>query len=154
VSDEAAFAFGEDDEHPGWHSWRLKDASRYNGFLGKLIVRLEDGKARVRMFPERVHSNLQDAIHGGTTLGFIDVSLFAASRMFGLIEAGTAVTLDLSTQFIGSGRMGEPLDAEVELLRETRRLIFMRGLIVQEDVKVAAFAGTIRKSVGKGLADN
>jgi acyl-coenzyme A thioesterase PaaI-like protein len=157
VSDEAAFAFGEDEDHPGWHSWRLKDASRYNGFLGKLIVRLEDGQkpqtARVRMFPERIHTNLQDAIHGGTTLGFIDVSLFAASRMFGLIEAGTAVTLDLSTQFIGSGRMGEPLDAEVELLRETRRLIFMRGLVVQGETTVAAFAGTIRKGGGKGLAE-
>jgi acyl-coenzyme A thioesterase PaaI-like protein len=105
------------------------------------------------MVPARIHTNLQDAIHGGTTLGFIDVSLFAASRMFGLIEAGTAVTLDLSTQFIGVGQVDAPLDAEVELLRETRRLIFMRGLVVQGDIKVAAFAGTIRKSVGTGLAD-
>ena len=153
MSDEAAFAFGEDPEHPGWYSWRLKDASRYNGFLGNLIVRLEEDRTRVRMFPTRVHTNLQDAIHGGTTLGFIDVALFAASRMFGLIGAGTAVTLDLSTQFIGAGRLGEPLDAEVELLRETRRLIFMRGLVVQGDEKIAAFAGTIRKSVGKGLAE-
>jgi acyl-coenzyme A thioesterase PaaI-like protein len=153
MSDEAAFAFGEDPEHPGWYSWRLKDDTRYNGFLGKLIVRREGDLARVRMFPTRVHSNLQDAIHGGTTLGFIDVSLFAASRMFGLIDAGTAVTLDLSTQFIGVGRMDSPLDAEVECLRETRRLIFMRGLVFQGDDKVAAFAGTIRKSVGTGLAD-
>ena len=149
MSDEAAFAFGEDPDHPGWHSWRLKDDTRYNGFLGKLIIRREGDLARVRMFPTRVHSNLQDAIHGGTTLGFIDVALFGASRMFGLIEAGTAVTLDLSTQFIGAGRMGEPLDAEVELLRETRRLIFMRGLVVQGDNKVAAFAGTIRKSTAR-----
>ena len=153
MSDEAAFAFGEDPDHPGWHSWRLKDDTRYNGFLGKLIVRQEGDIARVRMVPTRIHTNLQDAIHGGTTLGFIDVSLFAASRMFGLIDAGTAVTLDLSAQFIGVGRMGQPLDAEVECLRETRRLIFMRGLVVQGDTKVAAFAGTIRKSVGTGLAD-
>ena len=153
MSDEPAFSFGEDPDHPGWHGWRLKDATRYNGFLGKILVRREGTVARVRMFPERVHTNLQDAIHGGTTLGFIDVALFAASRMFGLIEAGTAVTLDLSNQFIGGGRIGEPLDAEVELLRETRRLIFMRGLVIQGENKVAAFAGTIRKSVGKGLAD-
>ncbi len=153
MADDPAFAFGEDPEHPGWHCWKLRDESRYNGFLGKLLVRREGDLARVRMFPQRVHSNLQDSIHGGTTLGFIDVALFAAARMFGQIEAGTAVTLDLSTQFIGAGTMAEPLDAEVECLRETRRLIFMRGLVVQGDLKVAAFAGTIRKSVGKGLAD-
>ncbi len=151
MTDESAFAFGPDPDHPGWHSWALRDDTRYNGFLGRILVRLENDRALVRMFPTRAHSNLQDAVHGGTTLGFIDVSLFAASRMFGLIEAGTAVTLDLSTQFIGGGRTDAPLDAEVELLRETRRLIFMRGLVVQGDHKVAAFAGTIRKAVGAGV---
>jgi uncharacterized protein (TIGR00369 family) len=145
VSDDAAFDFGEDADHPGWYSWRLKDDTRYNAFLGKLIVRREGGMARVRMFPERRHSNLQDVMHGGATLGLIDVALFAASRMFGLITAGHAVTLDLSTQFIGAGRLDLAIDAEVELLRETRRLLFLRGLIVQGDTKVAAFAGTIRK---------
>ncbi len=152
MTDPLPFAFGEDPDNPGWYSWRLRDDSRYNAFLGPLIVRREGDAARVRMFPARAHTNLQDAIHGGTTLGFIDVALFAAARMLGLI-AGTAVTLDLSTQFIGAGTAAEPLDAEVELLRETRRLIFMRGLIVQREHKVAAFAGTIRKSVGIGAVE-
>ena len=151
--DEPAFAFGEDPSHPGWHSWQLRDDSRYNAFLGPLLVRREGEAARVRMFPARRHTNLQDGIHGGTTLGFIDVASFAAARMLGLIAAGSAVTLDLSTQFIGVGRADAPLDAEVELLRETRRLIFMRGLVVQEGSTIAAFSGTIRKSVGTGLAD-
>ncbi len=151
MSDEAAFAFGEDPDHPGWYSWRLKDSSRYNAFLGKLIVRREGEIARVRMFPTRAHTNLQDSIHGGTTMGFADVALFAAARMLGLIEAGSAVTLEMTFQFIGTGTTERPLDAEVELLRETRRMIFMRGLVVQEDNRIASFSGTIRKSVGKGI---
>ena len=83
----------------------------------------------------------------GALLAFIDVVLFAAARGFGLITAGTAVTLDLNTQFIGSGRLGEPLEAQVELLKETGRLLFLRGLVVQgeDEAKVAAFSGTIRK---------
>lgn len=153
MSDEPAFAFGEDPDHPGWYSWRLKDDNRYNGFLGPLMVRREGNIARVRMIPERKHTNLQNAIHGGTTMGFIDLALFAAARMFDLIEAGSAVTLDLSTQFIGAGDPTLALDAEVELLRETRRLLFMRGLVVQGEHKVAAFAGTIRKGVGKGIVE-
>ena len=78
-------------------------------------------------------------------MGFIDVALFGASRVFGLIEAGTAVTLDLSVQFIGAGKTGVMMEAEVELLRETRRLLFLRGLVVQDEETVAAFSGTIRK---------
>jgi acyl-coenzyme A thioesterase PaaI-like protein len=55
------------------------------------------------------------------------------------------VTLDLSVQFIGAGVVGEPMDAEVELLKETGRLLFMRGLVLQGETRVAAFSGTIRK---------
>ena len=57
------------------------------------------------------------------------------------------MTLDLNTQFIGGGRIGEPIEAQVECLKETGRLLFLRGLVVQGDdgMKIAAFSGTIRK---------
>ncbi len=145
------FDTSPDPENPGWFHWNMIDPSRYNGHtLGKMIIRLEgQGKARLRMFPEHRHSNLLDSVHGGALLGFMDVSLFAASRMFGLIDVGSAVTLDLSAQFIGAGKIGEPLDAEVELLKETYRLIFLRGLILQGDNKISGFSGTIRKPSAK-----
>jgi uncharacterized protein (TIGR00369 family) len=149
--DTPAFDSSPDPDNPGWFNWQMIDASRYNGtVLGKLIVRSEgDGKARLRMFPEHRHSNLGNAVHGGTTLGFIDVALFGAARMFGLIDTGLAVTLDLSVQFIGAGRLNEPLDAEVELLKETRRLLFLRGLVVQGADRIAGFSGTIRKPTSR-----
>jgi uncharacterized protein (TIGR00369 family) len=144
---KSAFENSPDPDNPGWYIWDLIDPSRYNGqALGKMIIRSAgSAKARLRMYPEHRHSNLLDSIHGGATLGFIDVALFGAAGMFGLIEIGTAVTLDLSVQFIGAGKIGEPLDAEVELLKETKRLLFMRGLVLQGEHRVAAFSGTIRK---------
>lgn len=149
--DTPAFDSSPDPENPGWFNWQMVDDSRYNGqVLGKMLVRSEgDGKARLRMFPEHRHSNLGNAVHGGTTLGFIDVAMFGASRMFGLINAGTSVTLDLSVQFIGAGRIGEPMEAEVELLKETGRLLFLRGLVVQDADKIAGFSGTIRKPTAR-----
>ena len=143
--DAPAFIQADDPDYPGWQSWRLSDPTRFNALMGKMLVRRDGELARVRMFPEHRHTNLQDNVHGGVTLAFIDIALFAGSRMFGLIEAGTAVTVDLSVQFIGAGRVDVPLEAEVELLRETRRLLFLRGLVTQGDEKVAAFSGTIRK---------
>lgn len=126
-------------------TWELSDPTRFNGFLGPFLLKVEGDVARVRMTPRHEHSNLSGHVHGGALLAFVDIALFAASRGFGLIEAGTAVTLDLSVQFIGGGRIGEMLEAQVELLRETGRLLFLRGLVVQGDDKVAAFSGTIRK---------
>ena len=55
--------------------------------------------------------------------------------------------LDLSAQFIGGGVIDVPLEARIELLRETSRMLFLRGLIVQEDrPTIASFTGTLRKS--------
>ena len=143
-----AFIQADDPDHPGWQSWRLSDPSRFNAVLGKMLVRREGELAYVRMFPEHQHTNLSNNVHGGVTLAFIDVALFAGARMFGLIEAGTAVTVDLGVQFLGAGAPGVALDAEVELLKETRRLLFLRGLVRQGRASVAAFSGTIRKPTG------
>lgn len=89
-------------------------------------------------------------MHGGALMSFVDMAIFAAARGFGLIEAGTAVTLDFSAQFIGRAELDEPVEARVELLRETGRLLFLRGLVVQPDgaagdAPVLSFAATIRK---------
>jgi acyl-coenzyme A thioesterase PaaI-like protein len=102
------------------------------------------------MFPEGKHSNLLNAVHGGTLLGFIDLALFAACYHLEALNAGPSVTLDLSTQFIAPGRIDQPLDAEIEVLRSTKRLVFIRGLLVQESDAaknlVASFTATIRKA--------
>ena len=147
MSDSAPFSYAEDPEAPGWMRWQFSDATRYNAFLEPLHVRIEDAMARVRMMPRREHSNMRDNVHGGALLGFMDVALFAASRGFGVLSAGGAVTLDLSAQFIGGGVIGQPLEARIELLRETSRMLFLRGLVVQDGVPtIASFTGTLRKS--------
>jgi acyl-coenzyme A thioesterase PaaI-like protein len=143
-----SFISAPDPDHPGWDSWELRDTTRYNAFLGKMLVRAQDdGRARTRMFPGLQHSNLSNALHGGTAMGFLDISLFAAARVFGLLDPGPAVTLDLSVQFIGGGKIDQALDCEVELLKETGRLLFLRGRLLQDGDAhlVCAFSGTIRK---------
>lgn len=143
----APFSYADDPDHPGWKRWQFRDATRYNAFLEPLHVKVEGGIARVRMMPRHDHSNMRGHVHGGALLGFMDVALFAAARGFGVLSAGGAVTLDLSAQFIGGGTIGVPLEARIELLRETRAMLFLRGLIVQDDhPTIASFSGTLRKS--------
>jgi uncharacterized protein (TIGR00369 family) len=140
-----------DPEHPGWFTWNLRDPTRFNGsVMGPMIVRREDdGKVRTRMTPERRHTNLADNLHGGTILSLIDVAMFSTSRLNNLIEAGTSVTLDMSVQFIGAGKPDRPLDAVGQVLKETRRLIFLRGTVEQADELVAAWSGTVRKPTAR-----
>jgi uncharacterized protein (TIGR00369 family) len=151
VTEKPNFNPTPDPDNPGWLIWKISDERRFNAqIMGKMIVRLDDdGKARMRMFPEMRHTNLMDNLHGGTILSLIDVGIFGCSRMFGLIEAGTAVTLDLSVQFLGAGKADQPVDAVSELLKETRRLLFLRGIVEQGGEAIAAFSGTIRKPTAR-----
>ena len=135
-----------DPENPGWNHWNLKDETLFNGaVMGKMITRREGDKCRLRMFPERKHENLQGIIHGAITLALIDISLFSTMHVVGSGNAGPSVTLELSTQFVGAGDMSRPLDAVTEIVRETGKLAFIRGDVVQDGDKVAAFSGIIRK---------
>ncbi len=148
------FVYREDPDMPGWFTWDLVDNTRFNGaVMGRMWTRRETGpngeQCRLRMIPERKHTNLQEMIHGAVTLSLIDISLFAALRTLGEGNAEMAVTLELSTQFIGAGKVDRPLDSVVELVRETGRLMFLRGMVVQEDHTVASFSGIIRKAPKK-----
>lgn len=140
----------------GWFSWNLVDRTRFNtAVLGDMRVRKEGDKCRLRMFPERRHTNLGDNIHGAVTLSLIDIALFAAMHINGIGDAGPSVTVDLSTQFVGGGDPSRPLDAVSEIVRETGRMLFLRGFATQprddgsEDV-IAAYSGIVRKMRAQG----
>jgi len=134
-----------DPDNPGWWTWEAKADDRFNGVIGKLLVRANGpGRGACRMIPEARHSNLGDMVHGGAILTFIDMALFAGGRLAGA-DVNRAVTLDLNTRFLKPGRIGVPIDAEVELLRETGRLVFLQGKIVQGGETIAAFSGALRK---------
>lgn len=150
MTDIPGFEYGPDPDYPGWFSWNLADQTRFNAqVMGRLMVRREGERtARLRMFTERKHSNLADNVHGAVTLGLIDISLFAAFRSLSGGDGGGSVTLDLATQFIGAGKIGVPLDAVVEIMRETGRMVFLRGTVVQGEADehlIASFTGIIRK---------
>lgn len=130
----------------GWYSWNLVDRTRYNtAVLGELQVRREGETCRLRMFPQRHHTNLGDNIHGATTLGLIDIALFATMHVIGSGNAGPSVTVELSTQFVGAGDPERPLDAVTEIIRETGRMLFLRGQCVQGADVVASYSGIVRK---------
>jgi acyl-coenzyme A thioesterase PaaI-like protein len=134
-------------DHPGWNRYEVSDPARYNrAVLGELIIRAEgDSHCRMRLTPAAYHINAGGNVHGGVTLGLIDVALFGAMYLLRGVPPIGSLTIDLQTQFIGAGDAARPLDAVVELLRETNRMGFLRGLVVQEDDLVASFTATLRK---------
>jgi uncharacterized protein (TIGR00369 family) len=102
------------------------------------------GRAVVRMFPDDTHMNMGGSLHGGAVMSFIDMALFGGGRCAGMSE-GHYVTLDLTTHFIARGQAGIPLDAHVELIRQTRSMAFLQGVCRQDDAPCYSFTGTLKR---------
>ncbi|WP_066556218.1 PaaI family thioesterase [Croceicoccus bisphenolivorans] len=134
-------------DHPGWQEWRVSDSARFNHLvLGRMLVRLDDPHtARIRIEADDRHTNVNGVMHGGAILSLIDSAMFAGSTVITAKDQMRAVTVDLQVQFLSPGILGRSIDALVEVTRETGRMLFMRGLVVQDEERVASFTGLFRK---------
>ncbi|WP_305096193.1 PaaI family thioesterase [Croceibacterium aestuarii] len=135
----------EDPDHSDWYEWRVPGPFNRD-VIGRLLVREEaDGMARTRIVPAPHMGNVHGMIHGGVITALADATLFAGPGLLTRQDLGASVTVDLSVQFIGAGSMDAPLDGLVSILRETGRMMFCQGRIVQGENPVAGFSGIVRK---------
>jgi acyl-coenzyme A thioesterase PaaI-like protein len=121
----------------------------HNASYGRILARTEGpDTARVRIATGRAAANVLDLVHGGFLLSFLDQALFVGPAVMGRIDFGRAVTLGVSTQFLAPGAIDCPLDCVVEIVRETGRLLFLRGQLEQGDAVLLTYQATVRKLVG------
>jgi uncharacterized protein (TIGR00369 family) len=135
----------EDPENPGWYSWGEFPEGSFAAATGRLLFRPDGpGRGICRMFPTQRHQNMGGSLHGGAVMSFIDMSLFAGGRCAGMAE-WHYVTLDMTTHFLARGRPGIPLDAHLELVRQTRGHVFLQGVVRQESEACYSFTGTLKR---------
>jgi uncharacterized protein (TIGR00369 family) len=90
-----------------------------------------------------MHLNNSGAVHGGALMSFADFALFAIS--YKALRATHAVTLTCGCEFLSAGQADDVIEATGEVLRETRSLVFVRGLVTQVSRPLLAFSGTLKK---------
>jgi uncharacterized protein (TIGR00369 family) len=134
----------ETGELAGWTHWVRDTDGRFGTVLGDLYMRENaDESVRIRIETERRHTNVLGYLHGGFIMSFIDVAMFGIIHR--QLQTVAAVTLSCATDFLSAGVAGKPLEATGELLKETGKMLFVRGLVQQEGMNVASFTGTLRK---------
>ena len=146
LPEDTRFHCHADPDMPGWHVWEIKADGLFDQIYRPIRGRAEGpGRGRVRCWPGSNLGNYSGKVHGGAILGFVDLALFCGATMGGAMGALSAVTLECSVQFIGGAEHGRAIDAVIDVMRETRRLIFLRGEVVQEEELIASFVAIIRK---------
>ena len=136
----------------GWSCWAdMVPGTFLDSAIGTSYSRSDAaGRATVMLESRPAHANRLGVLHGGLLAAFADHAYFAALATMGRPEQVAAVTVDLGMQYCGLGKIGPVLRAEVELLRETGRLMFLRLTIFQDGELIAASAATVRKAPEAG----
>jgi uncharacterized protein (TIGR00369 family) len=134
----------------GWFCHEDEEPDTYLSMIGPSFSRTEGAsRATVAVDTRFVHRNRLGVLHGGFIAAVADHAGFAALKALGRPEQLGGVTIDLQVQFLDSGQIGPALFADVEILKETGRLFFVRMTFRQEDALVAAATATLRKASEK-----
>lgn len=100
----------------------------FHELVGPLYMAKRDGRIVVglRMAPR--HANAVASMHGGMLLTLVDTALTVAA-MRAAPKGQYAVTSTLTSDFIAPARDGDWVEAEVEVLRAGRSVIYLQCLV-------------------------
>ena len=116
------------------------------GFLqavGPIHVKQENGRNAFGLLVEEVHCNAMGMCHGGMLASLADVVL----GIGGLEQAGVGgffITVSMTQDFLAPAPLGAWLEARVELLKATRRLMFVQGIFTVEGAPVLRANGVFQ----------
>ncbi len=129
----------------GWTTWGL-GADPFETLNGPFCFLAGEEGVRCAFQPRREHLNGAGALHGGALMSFADFSLFAFAH--NVLQGAKAVTLTCNCEFLAAGRSDGLVESRGEVLRQTRSLVFARGLVTQHGRTLLAFSGTLKKMAG------
>jgi uncharacterized protein (TIGR00369 family) len=128
-----------------WAGWRLADTDPFELQAGPFYCRKASDGTRISAFrASRSHLNGSNSVHGGCLMTFADFALFWIA--YDELQNAGAVTASFSSDFLDSAREGDLVEARGEVLRTTRSMIFVRGLISSGHRPLLSFSGILKKT--------
>ncbi|MBB4633862.1 PaaI family thioesterase [Sphingosinicella soli] len=130
----------------GWRRLHAPGVKGFDAALPPLLVRPAGAGMAEARIELGVHSmNSAGWLHGGYLASMAEITLFLPLFLHGRVSSAGAMTVDFSVQFLTGGGNDVPLIASIELLKETGRMAFARGVMTQDGNRILAYSGTLRK---------
>ncbi len=107
--------------------WKPMPAEDYPALIGPFLARREGDGWRYAFVAEQRHLNKGGVVHGGMLVSFADDAL--GGTVFEAVGRQPVTTVQLNTQFISPARLGELVEMRAEVLRRTRTVVFVRGVL-------------------------
>ena len=119
--------------------WEAFTDPGFIAHVGPVYHRTVDGRKEFAFRTDARHGNLVGIVHGGMLLTFADRALSIVVR--DAIEGAPAVTIEMSSQFVGAAQIGDLIETVPEIVRQTSSLVFVRGTLTSRGRSLAAVTG-------------
>jgi acyl-coenzyme A thioesterase 13 len=127
----------------GWQTWG-NGSDPFETLTGPFYMRaLPQGGYECAFMPEARHANGMGNIHGGALMTFADFALFAHAHDY--MNEQPCVTMQFESQFVGGAKVGILIESTGEIVRATRTMLFIRGLISQDGKPVLAYSSILKR---------
>src|SRR3954471_5724295 len=99
----------------------------FNQHVGPLYRLSAGDPHRYGFVVENKHMNGSGTVHGGMLMGLADIAMSRTTRE--VTGAPTCSTVALSCDFLAPGKLGDLVEARVQVTRRTRTMVFMSAEI-------------------------
>ena len=117
----------------------LADTVGFAEANGPWYEKVEDGKLVRGFLAGPPHANSLGIVHGGMMAAFLDSAM--GSTVWHVLQR-RAVTLKLSLDYLGPGRVGEFLRADAEVMGEDEHMVQVRGRLYGHRHEILTGIGT------------
>lgn len=119
--------------------WQPRLTNDFSHFVGPVLEKLEDGRRIFAFQADQRHANDRGVVHGGMLVTFADQAF--GELVLDSVGRKLCATIQLNTQFIAAVRIGDFVEGRGEIVRGTRSLVFVRGMLFVGERTVAAIDG-------------
>jgi uncharacterized protein (TIGR00369 family) len=134
---EAMEAAAFDPAAQGWEA--IVNHTAFGDLVGPIWKRPEGEPLRFGFVVAPKHLNRAGILHGGMLMTAADQVMAMTARATS--NAKRHATIELNIQFVDGVKLGEFVEAEAEVVRATRSLVFMRGTMHVGNRTVASTNG-------------
>lgn len=123
------------------------------GVNGPLYLRQVDGRVQMGFRVEKRHTNPMDICHGGMMASFCDMLLpVAVHRQCAEVGQRFLPTINLQIDYLAPAPLGAWVQGEADVLRATRAMVFVQGLVRADGTPVARVSGIFK--IGPPFGDD
>jgi len=125
----------------GWE--QRQGQGPFTQLVGPVWVRREAEGSAYAFLAEERHTNSRGVVHGGMLMTFVDHAL--GWIVWDAVDRMPCATVSLNHQFVAAARPGDWVEMRGRIVRNTRSLVFIHGMMNVGDRTVMVADGIWKK---------